>query len=278
MNGRSIAGKAATVTAASFGALAILAATAGAAPTPLEDGIANLTEIAGDDAATKAGVSAIDSFTELVGPDTLRDIATEFTPFTYAAPTFGCGSNGPITTIIAAATFEGPGPRTENSLEPGDIRFSASPRHSGVPLSSGLSVAWVNINTGHSGVIALDDQTEYHMPSLSKTVHTGAGTVVASMWGTIDYPGARCVMTPTVGTFVIPDLPVAVPEAPAAPTEPEGTSPGSGESSSGAPRSQAPAPQSAAPAPAPAPAPAETPPPAPAPAPPAPPAAVTVGG
>lgn len=275
MNGRSIAGKAATVTAASIGALAILTATASA--EPLDDGLAHLSELAGDDAATQAGVGAIDSFTQLVGPDTLRDIAAEFTPFTYAAPTFGCGSNGPITTIIAAATFEGPGPRTDASLEPGDIRFSASPRHSGVPLSSGLSVAWVNINTGHSGVVALDDQTEYHMPSLSKTVHSGAGTVVASMWGTIDYPGARCVMTPTVGTFVIPDLPVAAPESPAAPTEPEPTSPGSGESASGAPRAQSPAPQNAAPAPAPAPEPEPTPAPAP-PAPPAPPAAVTVDG
>ncbi|MFE3617753.1 hypothetical protein ACFXOT_36735, partial [Streptomyces anulatus] len=102
----------------------------------------------------------------------------------------------------------------------------------------------------------------------SKTVHSGAGTVVASMWGTIDYAGARCVMTPTVGTFVVPDLPVALPEAPAAPPapEPRAVSPGSGESSSGTPTSQAPA--------APAPAPAET----TQPAPPAPPAAANVGG
>ncbi|WP_336085852.1 hypothetical protein [Nocardia sp. SSK8] len=277
MNGRSIASRAATVTAASIGALALLAAPAGAAP--LDDGLTHLTEIAADDAATKAGVGALTSFTKIVGGDALRDISAQFTPFTYAAPTFGCGSNGPITTIIAAATYEGPGPRDEFSLTPGDMRFSASPRHTGVPLSSGLSVAWVNVNTGQSGIIALDDQTEYHLPSLSKTVHTGAGTVIASMWGSIDYPGARCVMTPTVGTFVVPDLPVEQTEAPAAPPapEPELTNPGSGESSSGGPNtSQAPAPET--PAPAPAPAPAETPAPAPAPEPPSAPSAVTVGG
>jgi hypothetical protein len=275
VNGRSIAGRAAVVTAASIGALALLAPSALASPT--DDAIGHLTHLAGDDSTAQAGVGAIASFTGIVGVDALRDISTQFTPFTYAAPTFGCGSNGPITTIIAAASFEGPGPRTEMSLTPGDIRFSASPRHSGVALASGLSVAWVNVNNGQSGIVGLDDQTEFNLPSLSKTVHSGAGTVVASMWGTIDYAGARCVMTPTVGTFVVPELPVVVPEAPAAPPapEPEAVSPGSGESSSGAPTSKPPAAQQ----PAPAPAPAETPQPAPpAPAPTAPPAATNVGG
>ncbi|MGW6727657.1 hypothetical protein ACWF9G_17275 [Nocardia sp. NPDC055029] len=266
MNGRSIAGRAATVTAASIGALALLATTASAAPTPVEDGIGHLTHLAGEDISAKAGVGALDSFTTLVGADTLRDISAQFIPFSYAAPTFGCGSNGPITTIIAAATFEGPGPRTETSMAPGDIRFSASPRHTGFALSSGLSVAWLNVNTGQSGIVALDDQTEFQLPSLSKTVHSGAGTVIASMWGTIDYPGARCVMTPTVGTFVVPDLPVQATEAPAAPAPaPQATSPGSG---------GAPAPETAAPAPAPAPAQA----PQPAPAPANPPSALTVDG
>lgn len=275
MNGRSIAGRAAAVTAASIGALALLASTASASPTPLDEGLGNLSRIAGEDVSAKAGVGALDSFTKLVGADTLRDISAQFIPFSYAAPTFGCGSNGPITTIIAAATVEGPGPRTETSLTPGDIRFSASPRHTGFALASGLSVAWVNVNNGQSGIVALDDQTEFQLPSLSKTVHSGAGTIIASMWGTIDYPGARFVMTPTVGTFVVPDLPVQATEAPAAPAAPapQATSPGSGEG--GTPQTQAPAPETPAPAPAPVPAPVETPQPAaPAPAP----SAVTVGG
>ncbi|MFC6013877.1 hypothetical protein [Nocardia lasii] len=277
MNGRSIAGRAAAVTAASIGALALLAPSAVAGP--LDDGIGHLSELAGEDTATKAGVSAIAGFTTMVGADALRDISAQFTPFTYAAPTFGCGSNGPITTIIAAATYEGPGPRTEASLNPGDIRFSASPRHTGVPLASGLSVAWVNVNTGHSGIVPLDGQTEFLLPSLSKTVHTGAGTVVASMWGSIDYFGVRCVMTPTVGTFVIPDLPVVEPEPvePAPVPESPLGSPGSGETAPSAPRTQAPA---ETPAPAPAPTTTEVPPPPPTttPPPPPPPSALSVGG
>ncbi|MEV0434482.1 hypothetical protein [Nocardia sp. NPDC050413] len=274
MNGRSIAGRAAAVTAASIGAVVVLASTASA--SPLDDAITHLHALAGEDVSTKAGVDAIANFTGMVGADRLRDISAQFIPLGYAAPTFGCGSNGPITTIIAAATVEGPGPRTGTSLTPGDVRFSASPAHTGVPLASGLSVAWVNVNNGQSGIAALDDLTEYQLPSLSKTITSGAGTVVASMWGTIDYPGARCVMTPTVGTFVVPDLPVAAPEAPAAPPapEPQAPAPGSGAPGAGTAQSQAPAPET----PAPAPAPAEAPQPAPAPAPPAPPSALSVGG
>ncbi|GGK46848.1 hypothetical protein [Nocardia camponoti] len=268
MNGRSIAGKMAAVTATSIGALAMVVATATAAPNPANDGIDNLTKLAGDDVSAKAGVSAIASFTNLVGADRLRTVSAQFVPFSYAAPTFGCGSNGPITTVIAAATFEGPGPRTPTSLTPGDLRFSASPMQSGFALASGLNVAWVNLNTGLSGIVALDDQTEFRTPSLSKTVHSGAGTVVASMWGSIDYPGQRCVMTPTVGTFVVPDLPVQAPVAPGEPA-PTTTTPapvpglGSGE----AVRPQA---TEAAPAPAPVapPAPTTT----------QPPSALTVGG
>ncbi len=259
------------MTAASIGAVVVLAANASA--SPLDDAITHLRHLAGEDVNTKAGVDAIASFTNIVGADKLRDISAQFIPLGYAAPTFGCGSNGPITTIIAAATVEGPGPRTPTSLTPGDVRFSASPAHTGVPLASGLNVAWVNVNNGQSGIAVLDDVTEYQLPSLSKTITSGAGTVVASMWGTIDYPGARCVMTPTVGTFVVPDLPVAAPEAPAAP-EPQAPAPGSGAPGPGAAQSQAPAPET----PAPAPAPAETPQPAPAPAPPAPPSALSVGG
>ncbi|SLJ27055.1 Uncharacterised protein [Mycobacteroides abscessus subsp. abscessus] len=92
-------------------------------------------------------------------------------------------------------------------------------------------VAWVNVNNGRSGIDALDDRTEYGLPSLSKTVASGPGTVIASMWGVIGYPGAHCVMTPTVGTFTVPDAP-----APPAPAEP----------------APLPAPAPAAPAPAPA--------------------------
>ncbi|WP_068068054.1 hypothetical protein [Nocardia xishanensis] len=216
MNGRTIARVAATVTSL-VGAVLPLTGPAAAAPdATIDQAVTQLTERAGTDPAARAGVDALGSYVKLVDVAELRDIAGAWAPFAYAAPTFGCGSNGPITTIIAAGTTQGSNPDHGASPEPGTLRFSATPSHSGAPLNSGLVVAWLNVNNGLSGIDALDDMTEFNLPTLSKTVHTGPGTVIASMWGVIGYPGAHCVMTPTVGTFVVPEAPVAAP-APAAP-------------------------------------------------------------
>ncbi|WP_431967682.1 hypothetical protein [Nocardia sp. bgisy134] len=217
MNGRTIARVAATVTSLGIGAVLTLTGPASAAPdAAIDQAVTHLTERAGTDQAARAGVDALGSYTKLVDVAQLRDIAGAWAPFAYAAPTFGCGSNGPITTIIAAGTTEGNNRDQGASPEPGTLRFSATPSHSGAPLSSGLVVAWLNVNNGHSGIDALDDMTEFNLPTLSKTVRTGPGTVIASMWGVIGYPGAHCVMTPTVGTFVVPEIPAAA-SAPAAP-------------------------------------------------------------
>ncbi|MBF6364532.1 hypothetical protein IU433_10480 [Nocardia puris] len=259
MNGRTIARAAATVTSLGLGAVLAFAGPAAAAPEgPVGEAIAQLTERAGEDAAARAGVGALDKYTDMLDIPQVREIAGQWAPFAYAAPTFGCGTHGPITTIIAAATTGGNTPDHAENPDPGTLRFSATPAHSGVPLSSGLTVAWVNVNNGRSGIDVLDDTTDHNMPTLSKTVHSGPGTVLASMWGIIGYPGAHCVMTPTVGMFVVPDLP---PPPPAPAPEAPGT-----------PAAPAPAPQAAVPAPgAPgtpaAPAPAQAPEPAPAPAP-----------
>ncbi|MFC3962552.1 hypothetical protein [Nocardia jiangsuensis] len=217
-------------TAASIGmTLALAGVLAGGAGADTEatvrDRIAELTAAAGEDASARAGVGALRDYTELVDVAALRDIAGSFTPFAYAAPTFGCGSNGPITTIIAAGVTDGTQANSAGAdLHPGQLRFTASPAHSGAPLASGLVVAWVNVNTGVSGMDPLDDHTELNLPTLSKTVNSGPGTVVASMWGIIDYPGAHCVMTPTVGTFVVPDVPA--PPAPGPAPEPAPAPPG----------------------------------------------------
>ncbi|MBF6362624.1 hypothetical protein IU447_21185 [Nocardia farcinica] len=236
MNGRTIARAAAAALTIGLGA-AVPFAPANAVPdtaapdSVVDAAITQLTERAGEDVTAREGVGALAKYTELVDVAQLRDIAGAWAPFAYAAPTFGCGSNGPITTIVAAATTYGNAPDQAANPEPGTLRFSATPAHSGAPLSSGLVVAWVNVNNGRSGIDALDDRTEYGLPSLSKTVASGPGTVIASMWGVIGYPGAHCVMTPTVGTFTVPDAP-----APPAPAEP----------------APLPAPAPAAPAPAPA--------------------------
>lgn len=223
MNNRTIARIAATAT--SLGMSAVLSlGIAYAKPTPVESGLTHLAEISEkSDPSTKAGVTALNQYIKLVDVAKLAQIGGTYIPFAYAAPTFGCGSNFPITTIIAAATTLGPDKDQGVSPDPGTLRFSATPGHPGIPLASGLVVAWVNLQTGASGIDALDDRTEYNLPSLSKTVNSGPGLVLASMWGVINYPGAHCVMTPTVGTFMVPDMPLApapVEPAPPAPTAP----------------------------------------------------------
>lgn len=271
----------AATTAASLGMTAALvggAMFAGSAHADTEatvrENITALTEAAGEDAAAQAGVGALNRYTELVDIAALRDIAGGFTPFAYAAPTFGCGSNGPITTIIAAGVTDGSQTNSAGAdLQPGQLRFTASPAHSGSPLASGLVVAWVNLNTGASGMDNLDDRTELGLPTLSRTVNSGPGTVLASMWGVINYPGAHCVMTPTVGTFTVPDIPVVAP-APA----PEQAPPPPAPSPAPAP-APAPAPQEGVPAAPPAPQPPLIPmPELPPVVPPAPPAGTVVGG
>ncbi|WP_063039338.1 hypothetical protein [Nocardia grenadensis] len=228
-------------TAAALGISAVLACTPAAAapaPTPAEAAMQALTEQAADKPETRAGVDALDRYADFVAANHISTIGL-YTPFVYAAPTFGCGSNGPITTIIAAGTANGPSANISGT--PGTLTFHATPGHPGLPQASGLVVAWININNGRSGLDMLDDLTEFGTPSLSRTVDSGPGTVLASMWGTINYPDALCVMTPTVGMFPVPEAPAPAP---------------------------APAPQSAPAEPgAPAPAPAPVPEPAPAPAP-----------
>ncbi|MFX0575651.1 hypothetical protein [Nocardia nepalensis] len=215
MNGRSIARAAAALTSLGIGAVLTLTGTAAAEPSPVDAGLEQLTTAAGPDPAAQAGVGALNQFTKLVDIAELRNVSAAFTPFAYAAPTFGCGSIGPVTTIIAAASTDGANPNGAVDPLPGTLRFSATPAHSGSPLSSGLVVAWLNVNTGASGLSTLDDRTEYGLPTLSKTVASGPGTVIASMWGMIDYPFAHCVMTPTVGMFFVPDRPVVAPPPPA---------------------------------------------------------------
>jgi hypothetical protein len=219
------------VTSLGIGAVLALTGTATAepaAPSPVDIGLAELADTAGTDTVAQAGVGALQQYTELVDVSELRDIAGTFIPFAYAAPTFGCGSNGPITTIIAAATTNGPTRDDGFNPAPGTLRFSATPAHSGSPLASGLVVAWVNVNTGASGMDVLDDTTELNLPILSKTVASGPGIILASMWGIIDYPFAHCVMTPTVGLFTVPDAPAPPPAPALAPPNPGASQPAPG--------------------------------------------------
>lgn len=192
-------------------------AVAEPAPTPAETALAGLTEQTADDPTARPGVDALREYHDIVVAGEISNI-NAYAPFAYAAPTFGCGSNGVITTTFAAATANGPS--VNLSGRPGTLTFHATPKHSGIPQASGLVVAWVNVNNGRSGLDTLSDFTEFGSASLSRTVDSGPGTVLASMWGTVGYPGSLCVMTPTVGLFSVPDQPAPAVPAPGAEVPP----------------------------------------------------------
>ncbi|NKY55425.1 hypothetical protein [Nocardia flavorosea] len=229
MHNRIVARTAAAAAVLGIGAALTFTTPAAAAPepepTPGETALTALTEQTAADPAARPGVDALRSYHDIVAASEISNISA-YAPFVYAAPTFGCGSNGVITTTFAAATANGPSLNLSGT--PGTLTFHATPRHSGIAQASGLVVAWININNGRSGLDTLSDVTEFGTASLSRTVDSGPGTVLASMWGTVNYPGALCVMTPTVGLFSVPDLPpapavpapdAAAPQAPAAPAQ-----------------------------------------------------------
>ena len=86
-----------------------------------------------------------------------------------------------------------------------EISFQALSAYPGVVKSSGLNVAWINTNTGASGILPLDGVTEGGYPALNKVVTTGPGTVVASIFGSVGYTNATCYVLPTVGSFFVPE-------------------------------------------------------------------------
>ncbi|MEV6095786.1 hypothetical protein [Nocardia sp. NPDC051981] len=217
MNGWTLSRRALAVAALTAAATvgATSAATADQPKTPVETGIDQLTQAVGDNADGRAAVADIARSAQLIAAAKLENV--QFTPFSYLAPTLGCGFNMPFSLTSAMAVTGVTGPNASVSLPPGNVSFQVMAQQNGFPTASGLSVAWLNVNNGRSGITALDDQTEYNLPSLSKTVDAGAGTVVASLWGTIDYPGARCVVLPTVGLFTVSDTPPAQPAVPATP-------------------------------------------------------------
>lgn len=213
MNRRTLTQRAATTVALAASAIVLGAHTAAAEPqpTPVERAIAELTTAAGDNADAKTALEATAKTAKLLSAVKLTNVAgavpVSFAPFSYQAPTIGCGSNLPFTMTAASAISGTDGPDNGLNTPPGTLRFQAAPVHSGMPLASGLSVMWLNVANGRSGINALDDMTEYNLPALTKTVDSGAGTIVASLWGSIDYPAARCLVLPTVGLFTVAELP-----------------------------------------------------------------------
>ncbi|MQY28664.1 hypothetical protein [Nocardia aurantia] len=251
VNGRTMARLAATTAALGIGAAAAVGSTlAQPIPTPLDAAIDRLTAAAAPDPASRTAVTAVANAAELVAASGLDHIAGGFTPFLTQATTMGCGRDLPLTTTVVTGAAGIPGPDRGIAGPAGTIRFQASPMVTGFPISAGLALAWVNLADGRSGIAELDDLTDFGTPALSKTVDTGPGTVAAAVWGTIDYPGQRCALTPALGVITVDANPETNPYAPPTTTDPNAPAP--------APISPGPAtpPPTSTPAPAPAPAPA----------------------
>lgn len=180
----------------------MFAGTAAAAPAPVQPSDATGPAALRAAANTPEASAAI---TALLGAAGIAPAGTEFgitthQPFAYPAPTLGCGVGGPVTVTVASAQ---PGPNFPIPpwIERGSLRFQAIPGFVDVPKSSNLSVAWINLGNFQGGVVPLDDNLG-GIPTLSKTVKTGNGPVLAALFGGVDYAsGKNCFALPTVGRF-----------------------------------------------------------------------------
>lgn len=182
----------ATVAAAATGAVvfsgAATAAPAPTAPPSLQDLLGGLLDTPG--------------VTELIEGTTGQEVgATTAKDFLFPAPTFGCGVAGNPMTVTVASAQAGPNFPLPPWIERGHLRFQAVPAHLGIPKQSDLQVAWFNVDTFDSGVVPLDDQL-LDVPTLSRTVDTGEGTVLAALFGQVSYEsGTTCTALGTVGHF-----------------------------------------------------------------------------
>lgn len=176
----------------------VFAGTAAAAPAPVDNAGPAALLAAADTPEASAAIGA------LLGAAGITP-AAEFgitvpQPFAYPAPTLGCGVGGPVTVTVASAQ-SGPNFPIPPWIERGSLRFQAIPGFVDVPKASNLSVAWINLGNLQGGVVPLDDNLG-GIPTLSKTVKTGNGPVLAALFGGVDYAsGKNCFALPTVGRF-----------------------------------------------------------------------------
>ena len=111
-------------------------------------------------------------------------------PFGGPAWTIGCPNQGSLMSVTGM---------TGETIAPGVIRFNSFPGAFPMPAAGQVTVAWVNTNTGQSGI------TDLHgvYPNLSATVDTGVGNVIATGFGSINWGSSPiCQSNPTIGTFI----------------------------------------------------------------------------
>ncbi|SDD40925.1 hypothetical protein [Rhodococcus tukisamuensis] len=195
----------ATLTVSAATATLVFTGTATAAPAPAPGSdLAGLLTQAG--AQSPEGLAALQGILGAAGflpglPPLPEFGATKTQNFFYPAPTLGCGVAGNPLTVTVATAQAGPNFPIPPWIERGDLRFQALPGVLGIPKTSGLSVAWFNVNTLKGGFEPLDDAL-MTIPTMSKTVATGEGQVFAALFGSVDYlDGTNCMALPTVGSF-----------------------------------------------------------------------------
>ncbi|MGC0364112.1 hypothetical protein ABH922_002096 [Rhodococcus sp. 27YEA15] len=208
------------------GAVAVIAVTAGtvlggaatagadpATPTPIVEPVAadDLAALLTQAAATSP--EAFDAVSHLLARAAADQIAAALDipalgvtvpkPFLYPAPTLGCGVAGNPVTLTVSTAQGGPNFPIPPWVKDNQLRFQAIPGYLGIPESSGLTVAWLNVNTLAGGIVPLDEKLPLlDTPTLSTVVDTGNGKVLAALFGTVDYIGGeKCYVLPTVGAF-----------------------------------------------------------------------------
>lgn len=111
-------------------------------------------------------------------------------PFGGPAVTIGCPNQGSLMSITGL---------TGETVAPGVIRFNSFPGAFPIPAAAQVTVAWVNTNTGQSGITNLGGV----YPNLTATVNTGMGNVIATGFGSINWGSSPiCQSNPAIGTFI----------------------------------------------------------------------------
>lgn len=114
------------------------------------------------------------------------------------AITIGCLNQGSLASFTTVSAQ--PGPETTPAIAPGHVVFSTAPAVGILPAAGQVSVAWVNRDTGMSG---LSDLTGTY-PNLSADVDTGPGEVLLTVFGSVNLgSGPLCNSTPATGSVVV---------------------------------------------------------------------------
>ncbi|RVW08749.1 hypothetical protein EGT67_14585 [Prescottella agglutinans] len=173
-----------------------------AAPPSLQGLLGELTKNAPQASDLLGGLLGAPGVTEIIEGVTGQEVGTTTAKdFLFPAPTFGCGVAGNPMTVTVASAQAGPNFPLPPWIERGKLRFQAVPAHLAIPKESDLQVAWFNTTTLKGGVVPLDDAV-LNVPTLSKTVDTGEGNVLAALFGQVKYEsGTTCTALGTVGQF-----------------------------------------------------------------------------